>query len=318
MSNSVGIVEQVGSEGRFRHWLRAFVSQWQLQIMIFPGIVFMIVFNFIPIYGLVLAFKSYTVVDTIGGAPWVGLENFRTIVHDQYFWSSVWNTLGISFIKLTLEFFLPIALAIMIYEVPWGPFKKIVQTLTYLPHFFSWIILGGMLINWLSTTGLLNQILQLFGIHASSNYLLNAGQYWTIAAGSDVWKEAGWGTILYLAVMAGIDPELYEAAEMDGAAKIRRIWYITIPELANIITLNLILSVSGLLGSNLDQTLVLMNTQNQPSAEVINSYVYRIGLAQGDFSYATAVGLGVSVISVILLLITNFVSKKINDNQSVL
>ncbi|MFT8787238.1 MAG: ABC transporter permease subunit [Bifidobacterium psychraerophilum] len=307
-----------GRVARIRQWWSQFVYQWQLQAMVVPGIVFMIVFNFIPIYGLVLAFKSYTVVDTISSAPWVGWENFRIILSDKYFWSSVWNTMGISAIKLSLGFVLPIILAVMIYEVPWGPFKRIVQTLTYLPHFFSWIILGGMLINWLSTNGLLNEVLNFVGINASSNYLLDADKYWGIAALSDVWKEAGWGTILYLAVMAGIDPSLYEAAEMDGASKIRRIWHITIPELGTMITLNLVLSVSALFGSNLDQTLILMNTQNQPKSEVINSYVYRIGLTQGDFSYATAVGLGVSIVSVILLVITNVVSKKVNDNQSVL
>jgi putative aldouronate transport system permease protein len=307
-----------GMMARMRQWWSQFIYQWQLQAMVAPGIIFMIVFNFIPIYGLVLAFKNYTVVDTISGAPWVGWENFRIILSDKYFWDSVWNTMGISAIKLSLGFVLPIILAVMIYEVPWGPFKRIVQTLTYLPHFFSWIILGGMLINWLSTNGLLNEILNFVGINASSNYLLDADKYWGIAALSDVWKEAGWGTILYLAVMAGIDPSLYEAAEMDGASKIRRIWHITIPGLGTMITLNLVLSVSALFGSNLDQTLILMNTQNQPKSEVINSYVYRIGLTQGDFSYATAVGLGVSIVSVVLLVITNVVSKKINDNQSVL
>lgn len=286
--------------------------------MILPGIIFMIVFNFIPIYGLVLAFKQYTVVDTIEDAPWVGWQNFETILKDQYFWQSVVNTLGISFIKLTLGFLLPIVLAVMIYEIPWTPFKKIVQTLTYLPHFFSWIILGGMLINWLSTNGLLNEILQFLGFNADSNYLLDADKYWWIASLSDVWKEAGWGTILYLATMAGIDNALYEAAEIDGASKIQRIWNITIPGILQIIILNLILTVSGLLGSNLDQTLVLMNSQNQPKAEVINSYVYRVGLSEGDFSYATAVGLGVSIVSTILLVAVNLVTKKINDNQSVL
>jgi hypothetical protein len=139
-----------GMMARMRQWWSQFIYQWQLQAMVAPGIIFMIVFNFIPIYGLVLAFKNYTVVDTISGAPWVGWENFRIILSDKYFWDSVWNTMGISAIKLSLGFVLPIILAVMIYEVPWGPFKRIVQTLTYLPHFFSWIILGGMLINWLS------------------------------------------------------------------------------------------------------------------------------------------------------------------------
>lgn len=302
---------------RLRLWWSQFRYQWQLQIMILPGIVFMVIFNFVPIYGLVLAFKQYTVIDSIDNAPWVGLRNFRTILGDQYFWEAVVNTIGISAIKLTLGFIVPIVLAIMIHEVPWAPFKKLVQTLTYLPHFFSWIILGGMLVSWLATNGLLNNFIGFFGFDVTSNHLLSPGEYWWVAALSDVWKEAGWGTILYLATMTSIDPTLYEAAEVDGASKMSRIWYITLPELGPMITLNLILSVAGLFNSNLDQTLVLQNPQNQPTSEVINSYVYRVGLQQGDLSYATAVGLGVSVISAVLLIVTNVVTKRFNDNQSV-
>lgn len=277
----------------------------------------MVIFNYIPIYGLILAFKRYTVIDTISGAPWVGWENFQIIARDQYFWKAVVNTVGISAIKLALGFVIPIILAIMIYEVPWAPFKKLVQTLTYLPHFFSWIILGGMLVSWLATNGLFNNALGAIGVHSTANHLLEANQYWWIASLSDIWKEAGWGTILYLATMSGIDPSLYEAAEMDGASKMQRIWHITVPELSPMITLNFILAVSGLFGSNLDQTLVLQNSQNQPTSEVINSYVYRVGLMQGDLSYATAVGLGVSVISAFLLVVTNLITKRFNDNQSV-
>lgn len=311
------IVSKPSMGTRLHRWFSQFAYQWQLQLMIVPGIIFMIIFNYIPIYGLVLAFKQYTVTDTISGAPWVGMQNFRTIMQDPYFWASVLNTVGISAIKLTLGFFIPIILAIMIQEVPWKPFKKIVQTITYLPHFFSWIILGGMLVTWLSSHGLFNNFLALFGIHSTTNHLLAANQYWWIASLSDVWKEAGWGTILYLATMSSIDPSLYEAAEVDGASKMKRIWYITLPELGPMITLNLILSVSGLFNSNLDQTLVLQNSQNQPRSEVINSYVYRVGLQQGDLSYATAVGLGVSIISAVLLVVTNLITKRFNDNQSV-
>ncbi len=301
--------------------MKTFIAQWQLQSMVLPGIAFMFIFTYIPIYGLVIAFKSYTVVDTIKDAPWVGLENFRIIMNDQFFWESVVNTLGISLLKLLCGFFIPIVLAIMIFEVKSGPFKRVVQTVSYLPHFLSWIILGGMLISWLSTSGLLNQVLEGVGIiepGAGPNYLLDADKYWWIAVLSDIWKEAGWGTILYLATMSRIDPTFYEAARMDGANKLKQIWYITIPMLKPIISLNLILNVSGLLGSNLDQTLVLMNSQNQAKSEVINSYVYRMGLAQGDFSYATAVGLGISVVSVILLFVANQATKKMNDNQSVI
>ena len=309
------------SRKKFKDRLKTFIAQWQLQSMVLPGIAFMFIFTYIPIYGLVIAFKSYTVVDTIKDAPWVGLENFRIIMNDQFFWESVVNTLGISLLKLLCGFFIPIVLAIMIFEVKSGPFKRVVQTVSYLPHFLSWIILGGMLISWLSTSGLLNQVLEGVGIiepGAGPNYLLDADKYWWIAVLSDIWKEAGWGTILYLATMSRIDPTFYEAARMDGANKLKQIWYITIPMLKPIISLNLILNVSGLLGSNLDQTLVLMNSQNQAKSEVINSYVYRMGLAQGDFSYATAVGLGISVVSVILLFVANQATKKMNDNQSVI
>ncbi|MFD1956375.1 ABC transporter permease [Paenibacillus thailandensis] len=296
-----------------------FARQWELQSMILPGIVFMFVFCYIPIYGLTIAFKNYTVIDTLSSAPWVGLDNFQIILSDKYFWDSVVNTLGISFLKLAVGFVIPIILAIMIYELSLGRFKKFVQTISYLPHFLSWIVLGGMLITWFSTTGLFNEVLLGLGIISEPrNILLDPNKYWWIATLSDIWKEAGWGTILYLAIMAKIDPTYYEAARIDGASRLRQIWNITLPNMKMIISLNLILTVSGLLGSNLDQTLVLMNSQNREKAEVINSYVYRMGLTQGDFSYATAVGLGVSVVSVILLVAANKVTSKLNDNQSVL
>lgn len=296
-----------------------FGKQWELQSMILPGILFMVVFCYIPIYGLTIAFKSYTVIDTMSSAPWTGLDNFRIIMTDKYFWESVVNTLAISFLKLAIGFVIPIVLAIMIYEVNLKRFKKFVQTVSYLPHFISWIVLGGMLITWFSTTGLFNQVLLELGlISKPQNILLDPNKYWWIATLSDIWKEAGWGTILYLAVMAKIDPTYYEAARIDGASRLRQIWHITIPNMRTIISLNLILTVSGLLGSNLDQTLVLMNSQNREKAEVINSYVFRMGMTQGDFSYATAVGLGVSIVSVILLVAANQVTSKLNDNQSVL
>ncbi|WP_438433793.1 ABC transporter permease [Gorillibacterium sp. sgz500922] len=304
---------------RIRDFWVDFGRQWGLQSMVLPGILFMIVFNFIPIYGLAIAFKRYTVIDTLDSAPWVGWENFKIILEDRYFWDAVVNTLGISFLKLAIGFVIPIILAIMIYEVPAGRFKKAVQTLSYLPHFLSWIVLGGMLITWMSTTGLFNQLLLDLGLLSKpQNILLDAGKYWWIATLSDIWKEAGWGTILYLAIMSKIDPTYYEAAKIDGASRIRQIWHITIPNMKMMIGLNLILTISGLFGSNLDQTLVLMNSQNREKAEVINSYVYRMGMTQGDFSYATAVGLGVSIVSVILLVAANKITSKLNDNQSVL
>lgn len=299
--------------------LKKFYDQRQLHWMVLPGVAFMIVFNYIPIYGIIIAFKNYTIVDTVSSAPWVGLENFRIIMEDSFFWEAVRNTLEISLMKLFLGFAIPIILAVMIFEMRDGHLKKVIQTISYIPHFFSWIVLGGMLISWLSTNGFINQVMMSLGLmNQGVNHLLDPDKYWWIAVLSDLWKEVGWGTILYLAGMSRIDPTFYEAARIDGASKLTQIRTITLPLLAPIISLNLILNVSGLLGSNLDQTLVLMNAQNQNKSEVINSFVYRMGLTQGDFSYATAVGLGISVISIVLLVITDRITRKMNNGRSVI
>ncbi|HHK2085004.1 TPA: ABC transporter permease [Enterococcus faecalis] len=299
--------------------LKKFYDQRQLHWMVLPGVAFMIVFNYIPIYGIIIAFKNYTIVDTVSSAPWVGLENFRIIMEDSFFWEAVRNTLAISLMKLFLGFAIPIILAVMIFEMRDGHLKKVIQTISYIPHFFSWIVLGGMLISWLSTNGFINQVMMSLGLmNQDVNHLLDPDKYWWIAVLSDLWKEVGWGTILYLAGMSRIDPTFYEAARIDGASKLTQIRTITLPLLAPIISLNLILNVSGLLGSNLDQTLVLMNAQNQNKSEVINSFVYRMGLTQGDFSYATAVGLGISVISIVLLVITDRITRKMNNGRSVI
>ncbi|MGJ0613313.1 ABC transporter permease [Enterococcus faecalis] len=299
--------------------LKKFYDQRQLHWMVLPGVAFMIVFNYIPIYGIIIAFKNYTIVDTVSSAPWVGLENFRIIMEDSFFWEAVRNTLAISLMKLFLGFAIPIILAVMIFEMRDGHLKKVIQTISYIPHFFSWIVLGGMLISWLSTNGFINQVMMSLGLmNQGVNHLLDPDKYWWIAVLSDLWKEVGWGTILYLAGMSRIDPTFYEAARIDGASKLTQIRTITLPLLAPIISLNLILNVSGLLGSNLDQTLVLMNAQNQNKSEVINSFVYRMGLTQGDFSYATAVGLGISVISTVLLVITDRITRKMNNGRSVI
>lgn len=299
--------------------LKKFYDQRQLHWMVLPGVAFMIVFNYIPIYGIIIAFKNYTIVDTVSSAPWVGLENFRIIMEDSFFWEAVRNTLAISLMKLFLGFAIPIILAVMIFEMRDGHLKKVIQTISYIPHFFSWIVLGGMLISWLSTNGFINQVMMSLGLmNQGVNHLLDPDKYWWIAVLSDLWKEVGWGTILYLAGMSRIDPTFYEAARIDGASKLTQIRTITLPLLAPIISLNLIQNVSGLLGSNLDQTLVLMNAQNQNKSEVINSFVYRMGLTQGDFSYATAVGLGISVISIVLLVITDRITRKMNNGRSVI
>jgi putative aldouronate transport system permease protein len=284
--------------------------------MIWPSIILMIIFSFIPMFGLIIAFQDYSPLSGFTGSEFVGLDNFKAFLGDQDFYNVLTNTLGISLLKLLIGFPLEIILAILINELRLGIFKRFSQTVSYLPHFLSWVILGGMIISWLSSAGLVNSLLlSLHVISQPISFLANPHAYWWVATYSDIWKEVGWGTILYLAAMSGIDPALYEAAKVDGAKKLRRIWHITLPGISNIIVLMFVLRVSSVLGSNLEQALVLQNSSNMHRSEVIDLYVYHLGLTQGDFSFATAVGIFSSVVSVILLLLANFVTKKINDSS---
>jgi len=296
--------------------LTKFKNQSMYQLMVWPGVLLLIVFNFIPMYGIIIAFKDYSVLGTIAEADWVGLEYFREFLSDRMFWNVMRNTLGISFFKLLLGFPAAILLAVMINELVNEKLKKLVQTISYLPHFLSWVILGGMFITWLSETGLVNNILMdLNLVENPIRFLTDPNKYWAIAVISDIWKEIGWNTILYIAAMTGINPALYEAAKIDGASKLQQIFKITIPSIRHIIALTFVLSVGGLLGSNLDQTLVLQNSVNYQASEVINSYVYKMGIQLGDFSYATAVGLFVSVFSLILVVVSHWFTKKLSDES---
>ncbi len=301
---------------RKQNFLGRLKAQSFYQAMVWPGIILMTIFNFIPLYGIIIAFKDYSVLDTIANAEWVGTQYFQEFFSDRMFWTVMTNTLGISFFKLLIGFPAAIGLAILINEIVHVRLKKVVQTVSYLPHFLSWVILGGMFITWLSDTGLVNNMLLGAGlIDQPIRFLTDPDKYWAIAVISDIWKEVGWNTILYIAAMTGINPALYEAARMDGASKFQQITRITIPSIRHIIALTFVLSVGGLLGSNLDQTLVLQNPVNYQSSEVINSFVYKMGIQQGDFSYATAVGLFVSVISLILVVGSHLLTKKISDES---
>ena len=249
-------------------------------------------------------------------APWVGLKHFIDFFSDDKFALVMRNTLGMSILKLLFGFPFPIILAILLNELYHTKFKKIVQTVSYLPHFFSWVILGGMMITWLSETGIINEILIATGlVEAQSpiSFLTEPQLFWGLAITSDIWKELGWNAIIYLAAIAGIDPSLYEAATMDGANKMQKILYITLPSIKGVITILLVLAISGILNTNFEQILVLQNSLNAETSEVIDTLVYKLGIQQGRFSYATAVGLFKSVIAMILLFSANYATKKIND-----
>lgn len=307
-------MEKTGSfkEKMSRTWM-LLKKQKYLHLMVIPGIIWMIIFNYIPMYGIIIAFKNYTIIDTFNSAPWVGLENFREFFMDDNFFVVMKNTLGISVLKLIIGFPLPIAFAIMLNELYNTRLKKYVQTISYLPHFFSWVVLGGIMINWLSQTGLMNKVLIGAGlIQEPIVFLAHPKYFWGISIISDIWKELGWNAIIYLAAIAGINPTLYEAAKIDGAGKLAQIWHITLPSIKGTITILFILAVSGILNTNFEQMLVLQNPLNLSASEVIDTFVYKMGLQSLRFSYATAVGLFKSVIAFILLVSANYTSKKIN------
>jgi putative aldouronate transport system permease protein len=296
--------------------IKKLLAQKELQVMALLGVIWMIIFNYIPMYGITIAFKKFNIIKPISAAPWVGLQYFKEFFADESFWLVFKNTIGLSFFKLIITFPLPIIFALLLNELTSIKFKKFVQTVSYLPHFLSWVILGGIMMTWLSDIGIINDILlKLNLIKEPITYLAEPKYFWGIAIISDIWKELGWSAIIYLAAIAGVDPEMYEAATIDGAGRFRKMLNITLPCIKGTIAILFILAVSGLLNSNFDQIMVLGNQLNASSSDVIDVYVYRMGIRSGRYSYATAVGLFKSVIAFILLFSANKVSKKLNGTS---
>ena len=296
-----------------------------LQAMALLGIVWMLIFNYIPMYGILIAFKKNFYITTplfskkFFTTPWApngGFQHFINFFKDEEFFNVMANTLGISILKLIFNFTLPIVFALLLNEVRNIRFKKAVQTITYMPHFLSWVVLGGILTTWLGEGGLFNELLIKMGILKEGVAFLAYPKYfWAITVISDLWKELGWSAIIYLAAISGIDQEMYEAAKVDGASRWKQIWTITLPSIAPTVTIMFILAVGGLLNTNFDQILVLNNPLNAPRSNVLDIYVYQTAMRGMRYSYASAIGLFKSVIAFILLFIANQVTKKLNDTS---
>ncbi|NEW09357.1 sugar ABC transporter permease [Paenibacillus sp. SYP-B3998] len=296
--------------------LRILYGQRYLQAMALLGVAWMIIFNYVPMYGIIIAFKDFNIIKTISEAPWAGLEHFKAFMEDDNLGYVIKNTLGMSVLKLIIGFPLPIAFALFLNEIRSVRFKKLVQTISYLPHFLSWVILGGILATWLADVGIINNLLMALKIIKEPiSYLAEPQYFWSLIITSDIWKELGWSAIIYLAAISGVSPEMYEAATIDGAGRFQKMFYVTLPSIKGTITILFILAVSGILNSNFDQILVLKNQLNETASNVIDVYVYQVGLQQSRFSYATAVGLIKSLISLVLLLSANFITKRMNNTS---
>lgn len=283
-------------------------------IIIIPIIVYFILFDYKPMYGVIIAFKNYRPSKGIGGSAWVGLKNFERFLTDPYFWKTLLpNTLTINILDVIFSFPVPILLALLLNEVkvPW--FKKTIQTLTYLPHFIAAVVMCGLIETYCLSQGLFNDIAVFFG-GTRSNLLADSDNYYFIYTASDIWKSAGWGSILYLSALAGVDQEQYDAAKVDGAGRFKQLVYVTLPSLTPMIVMKLIMRIGSLLKGGGQKTLLLYQPLTYDVADVISSYVYRKGMIDADYSFSTAVGMFNSVVNIILLVSANKIAKKTGDS----
>ena len=284
-----------------------------LFIMFTPIIVYFILFRYVPMYGLVIAFKNYNFTDGILGSAWVGLDHFRMLFTNPSLLNILRNTLVLSALQLIIGFPFPILVALMIHEVRSRWFKKSIQTAVFLPHFLNWVIVGGIVVTIFSQqTGIINQgVRLLFG--DTFAFLYHPGSWMAIFVGAGIWKAAGWGSIIYLAALSAVDNSLYEAASLDGASKWRQLWHISLPALRPVIFILMILSIGNIMEVGFDQVYVLQNSVVSNVSEVISTWSYKVGINGGQFSLATALGFFESTIGLILVLTANAIARRFDQ-----
>ena len=286
-------------------------TDYVLCCMLIPGFIYLVIFEFLPLFGLVIGFQDFKLSRGVLGSKWIGLGNF-TYIFTMYpnFWRIVKNTVQIALLKLCFGFTAPILVALMLHEVKNRIYKRTIQTLVYIPHFVSWVILAGILRTMLDPqNGLFNYILSLFG-HDPIYFLGSNQTFRAVLIVSDVWKGFGWGTIIYMAALTGVDPALYEAATIDGASRFQRTLNITLPSIMPIIVLNLILSVPGILNAGFDQIFNLYNERVYKTADVLDTFIYRLGIQDSQYGLSTAIGLVKSAIGSVLLMFSYWVANK--------
>lgn len=282
-------------------------------ILMIPGILYFLIFRYAPMWGLVIAFQDYNPFDGIFGSPWVGFEHFIDLFTYEYFYTLLRNTLVINFMNLILYFPIPIFLALLLNEIRHDVFKRVNQSIVYLPHFLSWVVVVGLTFFMLSTdVGAINKLLSsLFGIRFS--FLTNDSLFWIIITLQSIWKDAGWGTIIFLAAIAGVNPSLYEAAVVDGASRLRQIWHITLPAIRHVIIILLILRLGNMMDVGFEQILLMLNPLVMNVGDVFDTYAYMQGILRGDTSIGVAVGMFKGVVGLIMILGANWLSKRFGN-----
>lgn len=285
-----------------------------LYLMVIPVILFYILFHYKPMYGAIIAFQDYNPRLGVSGSDWVGLDQFTRFFTSPYFGRLVKNTLLLSVYGIIFGFPAPIILALLLNELKAMRFKKTVQTVTYLPHFISLVVVTGIIKDFTQSTGLINDIIVMFGGKRSS-LIQNPALYRTIYIVSDIWQGIGWNSIIYLSALSGVDQQLYEAASIDGAGRWKQLIHVTLPGIAPTIVIMLIMRMGQLLGTGYEKTILLYNEATYETADVIASYIYRVGILERNWSYSTAIGLFNSVINLALLIVTNKISKRVSETS---
>ena len=283
-----------------------------LWIMAIPLVAYYILFHYLPMYGILMAFQDYNVFRGFAGSKWVGLKHFESFFNSIYCWRVIRNTLLISGYTLIFGFPAPIILALLMNELRHDGYKRFVQTVTYMPHFISLVVFCGMIVTFFAKDGLVNDLLAVFGIQRQS-YLLDNRYYRTIYVGTGIWKNIGWNSIVYMAAISRVSQELYEACTIDGGNRFTRLWHVTLPQITPTIVTLFILNVGKLMSEGAQKTILLYSAGTYETADIISSYVYRRGIVSAEYSFGTAVGLFNNVINCVLVLITNTISRKLTE-----
>ncbi|MFQ9696593.1 MAG: ABC transporter permease [Zhenhengia sp.] len=287
----------------------------QIYLLILPALIYFLIFCYGPMYGIQLAFKDYNALNGITGSPWVGLAHFERFFNSYQFEKLLWNTVSLSLEQLLFGFPIPIILALSLNYARSSKFKKLVQTVTYAPHFISIVVLVGMLnIFFAINGGLVNEVITALGFEPIL-FMGKEKYFQPLFVGSGIWQNMGWNAIIYLAALSGVNPELHEAALADGASKIRRIWHIDLPTIRPTVIIMLILNFGQLMGIGFEKAFLMQNSLNMGKSEIIATYVYKIGLVDAQYGFATAVGLFNSVINFVLLITVNYISKKVSETS---
>ncbi|USY28270.1 sugar ABC transporter permease [Bacillus safensis] len=293
--------------------LNQLLSQKFLYLMILPGLIYFIVFKYVPMWGLIIAFQDYQPFLGILGSEWVGFKHFIRLFTEPTFFILLKNTLILFAMNVVIFFPIPILIALLLNEVRLALFKKFVQTMIYIPHFMSWVIVVSLSFVLLTVDGgLMNELIAFFG-GEKINFLLSQEWFRPMYILQVIWREAGWSTIIYLAAITAVDPQLYEAAKMDGAGRLRQMWHITLPAIKSVIVVLLILKIGDTLELGFEHVYLLLNATNREVAEIFDTYVYTAGLKQGQFSYSTAVGLFKAAVGLILVMLANRLAKKFGE-----